>query len=242
MEVESPAATMSKSTAAHNALSTTELLEQILSHLGVEDLVLLRRVSRHWRNTMAGSLVLQRAMFLAHEPELPFEWHLQSLVLGQQWRNIQKTSVPARKPEGRVFQSSRFNPLLFERKVSYESEGDSEGQESTRLHARNGIFVAGGISLFAQMFIAQPPVTHALVAGTIPIELDKENGIRVLDIIGALRRSDGFPDGLHRNALSIVVPNVIFLSPGDEKRRLIVRPYRSERVVAIIRSSCTSRW
>lgn len=76
-KVESPATTMSTPTATHDALSTTELLEQILSYLSVEDLILLRHVSRHWRDTMAGSLVLRRAMFLAPEPELPFEWHLQ---------------------------------------------------------------------------------------------------------------------------------------------------------------------
>jgi hypothetical protein len=49
----------------------------MLSHFDIKDLVLLRRVSCHWSEVTAESPLLQRAMFLVPEPELPFEWHLQ---------------------------------------------------------------------------------------------------------------------------------------------------------------------
>lgn len=220
---------MSKPTATHDALSTTELLEQILSYLSVEDLILLRRVCRHWRNVMANSLVLRRAMFLAPEPELSFEWHLQSVALDQAWSYTKKPSGAVPEPGETVLQSSRFNPLLFERKLGIEAEGTSNGQESVRLHARNDIFIEGGNNLFTEMFTAQPPVTHAFVASTILIELHKGNGIRVADIIEALRHSFDYSYARHRNILSIVVPDVMFSSTDEEKQGLIVHPYRSLR-------------
>lgn len=82
-QAESPAATVSTTPAADDVLSTTELLEQILSHFDIKELVTLRRVSRHWSDVMAKSPVLQRAMFLAPEPELPFEWHLEHGSYGE---------------------------------------------------------------------------------------------------------------------------------------------------------------
>lgn len=113
--------------------------------------------------------------------------------------------------------------------VGIEAEGISNGQESVRLHARNDIFIEGGNNLFIEMFTAQPPVTHAFVASTILIELHKGNGIRVADIIEALRHSFDYSYARHRNILSIVVPDVIFSSTDEEKQGLIVRPYRSLR-------------
>lgn len=50
--------TPSTTPAADAALSTTELLEQILSHSDIKELVLLRRVSRHWSHVVAESPVL----------------------------------------------------------------------------------------------------------------------------------------------------------------------------------------
>lgn len=205
--------------------------------------MLLRRVSCHWRDTMAGSLVLRRAMFLAPEPELPFEWHLQWICLGQvQWRYLQNPSGTASKPGETVLQSSRFNPLLFERRLDFKSEGVGEGQESVCLHARNDIFIAGGSNLLTQMFIAQPPVTHARVASTILIELHNENGIRVADIIETLRHNFDHSYGLHRNTLSIVIPKVIFPTADEEKQGLIVRSYRSLRALYPIRADFAFTW
>lgn len=130
---------MSRFPATDAALSTTELLEQILSHLDIKDLVVLRRVSRHWRDVMPKSLVIQRAMFLAPEPKLPFQWHLQWITLGQPWRYIKKpfgaVSEPPEPPES-VLQSSRFNPLLFVRRPDIESRGVRNGRVYSPVHAQ----------------------------------------------------------------------------------------------------------
>jgi hypothetical protein len=156
-EAHSATATMSASPATDAAMSTTELLERVLSHLGVEYLILLRRVSRHWRDVMAGSLVLQRAMFLAPEPELPFEWYLQWMNFGEPWRYIKKTSgAVLEHDETVVMKSSRFNPVLYKRRPKVESRGVSNGWQSVRLYIRNNALTAGGTSLFPQMFITQP--------------------------------------------------------------------------------------
>lgn len=228
--VNSPASTTSNDTASDAALSITEILEKILSYLSVEDLILLRRVSRHWRDVMAGSLVLQRAMFLAPEPVLPFEWHLQGMSFDKPWLYIRQPSGTAREPGERVMQSSRFNPLLFEKRLDVESQGVSYGGRSVQLHAHNDIFTASGTNLFTQMFIAQPPVTSVHVgSGARQIELYNRNGVRVADFIEALGKDYGYPHGLRKNVLSIVVPGVMFPSTGEEKQALIVRSHRPLR-------------
>jgi hypothetical protein len=211
--------------AADAVLSTTELLEHILFHLGVEDLTLLRRVSRHWRDVMAASLVLQRAMFLAPEPELPFKWYLQWMNFGEPWRYIKKTSgAVLEHDETVVMKSSRFNPLLYKRRPKVESRGVSNGSQSIRLYIRNNALTAGGTSLFSQMFVAQPPVTHALVGHEI--ELHNEHGIRVADIIRALEQKYGSSYRPYKSALSLVVPGTMFASTDEEIEGLIVRASR----------------
>ncbi|KXT09896.1 hypothetical protein AC579_8818 [Pseudocercospora musae] len=50
--------------ACHAALSTAELLESILLQVRVKHILLVQRVSKQWRNTIIGSLQLQRALFL----------------------------------------------------------------------------------------------------------------------------------------------------------------------------------
>ena len=229
--VNSPASTTSNDTASDAALSITEILEKILSYLSVEDLILLRRVSRHWRDVMAGSLVLQRAMFLAPEPVLPFEWHLQGMSFDKPWLYIRQPSGTAPELGERVMQSSRFNPLLFERRPDIESRGVSYGGRSVQLHAHNDIFTASGTNtLFTQMFIAQPPVTSVHVGGgALRIELRNENGVRVADFIEALRNNYGYPRGLRRDVLAIVVSGVMFPSTGEEKQGWIVRSHRPLR-------------
>lgn len=224
-EAHSATATMSTSPATDAAMSTTELLEQILSHLGVEDLILLRRVSRHWRNVMAGSLILQRAMFLAPEPELPFEWYLQWMNFGEPWRYIKKTSGAVLEHyETVVMKSSHFNPVLYKRRPKVESRGVSNGWQSVRLYIRNNPLTAGGTSLFPQMFITQPPVTHALVGHEI--ELHNEHGIRVADIIRALEQKYGSSCKPYKSALSLVVPGTMFPSTEEETEGLIIRASR----------------
>lgn len=49
--------------ACAKVLGTTELHEQILLNLPLRDLLLAKRVSRAWRNTMAGSPQIQEALF-----------------------------------------------------------------------------------------------------------------------------------------------------------------------------------
>ena len=136
--VKSPVATPSTTPAADAALSTTELLEQILSHFDIKGLVLLRRVSRHWSDVMAESPVLQRVMFLAPEPELPFEWKLK-------YDPHEDLYIYTKAPSGTVseldsdeqgFQPSRFNPLLFELRLDNGTDKTYSPLRSSRLYLR----------------------------------------------------------------------------------------------------------
>lgn len=54
--------------AAARTFKTTELLEQILKSLSIEDVVQAQRVNHKWRDVIAGSLELQQTLFLAAAP------------------------------------------------------------------------------------------------------------------------------------------------------------------------------
>lgn len=55
-------------TSCHRVINTTELLEEILINLPVQDLLLSQRVSKHFKAVIDGSIILQRALFFLPEP------------------------------------------------------------------------------------------------------------------------------------------------------------------------------
>jgi hypothetical protein len=55
---------------AHKVLNTTELLEAILVELPIRDLLFSQRVCRTFKDTIANSIRLQQALFLAAEPSI----------------------------------------------------------------------------------------------------------------------------------------------------------------------------
>jgi hypothetical protein len=217
-------------------LSTTELLEQILSHLDVQDFIILRRVSCHWRDVLSSSLILQRAMLLAPEPELDFEWHLKArcpdLDCRDQRRRYverQRGTTPAHGDT--VMESARFNPLMFERRLESECIciciGDRIAQQSVSLYPRSCFINAGANELFARMLISQPPVTHARVG--CRTGLINERGIKVKDVNEAMegqrdstskdpykRQGESTSGGLARHFASVVVEDTVFPDKDEE--------------------------
>ncbi|TKA74005.1 hypothetical protein B0A55_07745 [Friedmanniomyces simplex] len=75
--------------AASQVLRLPELLELVLLHLSQKDLLLSQRTSRSFRNTVKGSIVLQRALFLAPD------WKLE----GRAFDAYSTTNRPGQKPE-----------------------------------------------------------------------------------------------------------------------------------------------
>jgi len=61
-------AVMASRAAQEKALATTELLEQILSHLDLKDLFINQRVCSRWLDTITESVALQHQMFLRTLP------------------------------------------------------------------------------------------------------------------------------------------------------------------------------
>ena len=59
---------ISTSTACHRVINTTELLEEILINLPVQDLLLSQRVSKYFKAVIDGSMIPQRALFFLPEP------------------------------------------------------------------------------------------------------------------------------------------------------------------------------
>jgi hypothetical protein len=226
-------------TAASIIFSTTELLEQVLSHLGVQDLIVLRRVSCHWRDVINSSLILQRALFLAPEPELDFEWHLKARCPNPLCRG--KPHRYGRKPRGTVpdrgdttMKSARFNSLMFERRLANEWKGDQNAPQSERLFPRSCFINAGANELFARMLISQPPVTHARVG--CRTRLVNGKGIKVKDVRQEMQRqhdaavspsyedpsnqdAETTPGAVVRHFASFVVEHAMFTGIDENTRQ-----------------------
>jgi hypothetical protein len=225
--------------AASVVFSTTELLEQVLSHLDVQDLIVLRRVAHQWRNVLNSGLILQRAMFLTPEPELDFEWHLRARCPNPPCRG--KPHRYGRKPRGTVpdrgdtiMKPARFNSLMFERRLANEWKGDQNAPQSERLFPRSCFINAGANELFARMLISQPPVTHARVG--CRTRLVNEKGIKVRDVREAMQRqhdaavypsyedpsnqdAETTPGAVDRHFASFVVEHAMFTGIDENARQ-----------------------
>lgn len=226
VQAESPAATTSTSSAADAVFSTTELLEQILSHFDIKDLVLLRQVSSHWRDVMAESLVLRRAMFLADGPELPFEWHFHYGFYGMPYRYTKEQFGAASDLESNAvkFRSCRFNPLLFDRRpetFTGIANGTRYPHVSPRLYPRNPSRDVGAGNLFSSMLIAQPPVTFIRVGCNTMIY--NPDGIRFSDMEYAMHIEKDYVCR-SGHVLSMDVMHVMFPTSEEEKDGLVIRP------------------
>ncbi|KXT09269.1 hypothetical protein AC579_2127 [Pseudocercospora musae] len=103
-----------ESFAADAVLSTTELLESILEHLPMKDLLLNQRVCKKWQAVVSQSPYLQQKLFFQPR-EAQFKWLLEIKELEA---SVESTfyQVPMNADEsgvGRSLPSGELNPLLF---------------------------------------------------------------------------------------------------------------------------------
>ena len=220
---------LSTTPAVGDVFSTTELLEQILSHFDIKDLLLLRQVSRHWRDVMAGSLVLQRAMFLAPEPAPLFEWHLKHRpydepyrLVNEPYHYIQKQFATALEIKSgyKALKSCQLNPLFFERKPNDNTDEMSCTHHSHRFSPRHPLKDFGASKLFSRMLIAQPPVTFIQVGCRTKILNIK--GVRISDVAYAMGVKGACECRLG-HIFSITAMNAMLPSREEEKAGQIIR-------------------
>jgi hypothetical protein len=217
--------TPSTTPAADAALSTTELLEQILSHFEIKELVLLRRVSRHWSDVMAESPVLQRAMFLAPEPELPVKWHKKRLA-SDKLRYTKEVLGTVFEFDSSIeaYKSSRFNPIFFETRLDAGMDETNCPSDSVRLYPRRNLKDVSASNLFSRMLIAQPPVKFAYLG--CRTQLSNRQGIRVSDAARIMEYEDEYSCDVG-HVFSLLVPCVMFPTRDEEKEGQIMRRYTS---------------
>jgi hypothetical protein len=219
-QAEPQVATTSTTPAADAVLSITELLEQILSHFDIKELILLRQVSRYWSDAMAESLVLQRAMFLEPEPELPFQWKLQRDPFDKRLRYIKQRSDTVSELDHEVFKSSRFNPLLSETRFDAGMDDTYCSIDSARLYPRHNLKDVCASKLFSRMLVAQPPVDHARVSCTT--SLYNGNGIRVSDVGRVMEYEDENACGFG-HVFSFVISQTMLPTKDEEIKGQILR-------------------
>ncbi|CAK1364304.1 hypothetical protein CB0940_08006 [Cercospora beticola] len=84
---------MAAQNATERAFQIPELLELILAYLAPRDLLLSQRTTRSFRNTIQGSVILRRKLFL--EPD----WKLEDRLFSAHATSKGSVSRPGRKPE-----------------------------------------------------------------------------------------------------------------------------------------------
>lgn len=142
---------------------TVELLEQILLHLPMKDLLLKSRVCKHWQNAIIGSLCIQRALFMKPEPTgCVMRFRLPDTL------NKISEDDPIRfwygQKGGHDFQLAYLNPLLVEQKEHPEYQvlldRAEEGmiEKFTALPIKNCIDIKSCGS-WQRMYLTQPPET-----------------------------------------------------------------------------------
>lgn len=90
---------------------TTELLENILRHLPMKDLLLVQRVCRKWRAVITSNKELQQALyFIPIEPT--FRWKDERPPVRKLTRVPSDTPI-SEDPPFSIFESGSFNPLIF---------------------------------------------------------------------------------------------------------------------------------
>lgn len=164
-----------------------ELLEHVLSHLPMKDLVHAQQVCQHWRTTIAGSLLLRQHLFL--EPAvLTIEWIDLTrsplspevrLIAGSDWNLIKDSGVGQLNPLlGNVFYS-RIPGRVWRYELLYEDL-------RRILSWREGTWEA--------KLISQPPAQRVQIEtnhnGWFPsIEINDPEGLRLGALEIALRAS-----------------------------------------------------
>lgn len=183
----------SESIAAQKVFGVAELLESILVLIPARDILLLQRTASAFRNTIQGSLKLQRRLFLAPGTIATSEAAtIAAMPDGAMPRGAGPYGVVRIKccldgpPTAMPRISRKLNPLLFA-KCSELLYGYTVRRDIL-LDCRLGKLKANYSSL--DMFLTQPPITHILIAlARRPfgekISVRDEEGIKLSSILMA---------------------------------------------------------
>lgn len=159
-------------------LTTTELLEQILSELPFKDLLLAQRVSKTFQTTIAGSITLQKGLFLKPSDQVQPVYQVciegevapEADIFAREIGNNLPTSTTkvqlkdaltsrdvTTNPNGQL--STILNPILSSLFRHVATENDHiylavlHGREATNKVS----------ALCGKMYLSQPPTTHAAI-------------------------------------------------------------------------------
>lgn len=183
----------SRKRATNAVLYTTELLENILEFLPVQDLLLAQRVSQKWKAVINKSKTLQQTLVLFLVPKPPdFLWMLERRHTNPtpKWpKRVPCTqtlpdSLPAGIEQLALFQNSQLNPLIFiteEIDIYQRAElsGGTEVQLRKRIH---GPAMKYPEASWRKMYIKQPPDRDCSYWGYMdPGDDDDEGGYMYFD-------------------------------------------------------------
>ena len=172
--------------AIHAVLSDTRLLERIMACLDVEDLLLLRPVSRKWHTTLRVSMLLQRKMFLMPE-EAHHYWDISHCEENDKPRGLVRAVGDADPEDTNIIETGRANELFFER-----DEDDKlldrviHGSDFLRFRdeVTNKLHEYPQDSEVGKMFVTQPPTQKIRLSGPFWQEIvENPAGVTVGDVL-----------------------------------------------------------
>ncbi|KAK4956877.1 hypothetical protein LTR10_006406 [Elasticomyces elasticus] len=233
-------ATRRAAAASTNAvLLTTELLEDILHHLPMKELLLAQRVSRKWRDLIRQSIVLQQQLFMRpREAAFAWKWvnaeggktsHLKRITVdeyNQTPDNHGQMSDLSGELNTLIFKQLRFND---ERLIHEIYDGD--GQQSFGFRPSHAVHEEK--ASWREMFLTQPPATRVSPV----IMLDGLRSIHIDDIV----ESEGVRAGMlaeviiketENEAKQVQRPSRHYFTtadcicPNDEEMRMELLEYR----------------
>ncbi|KAF1348857.1 hypothetical protein BDV97DRAFT_370088 [Delphinella strobiligena] len=184
------------SVASVAVFETAEMLEQILLHLPMKDLLLASRVCGGWQDTIISSLQIQRALFMKPEPVSCVMRFRPPDRLNKIPEN-DSTRFWETQKAGHDFRLAYPNPLLVKGPISVWSNllsraGTYYSEDISTLPVKNFMKSKSGGS-WQRMYLTQPPessVKHRLASVGSP------GGVTMKKIVGSARSYSGNRGGV----------------------------------------------
>lgn len=205
---------------------TTELLENILRHLPMRDLLFVHRVCRKWRAVICESKQLQQALYLV--PLEPLErWKYEKRPEAKVTRVPSDTPARTQKDLGtpNIYQIATPNPLLYRDAYHVNNHVKLAQPGYNLLKVKYLTARDSGEASRRRMLATQPAITSASLTFHFEQENPAERRIRLADVFNSTGITDGdvakhasnsyIGGSMYWQRLSLQASHTIFVSESE---------------------------
>lgn len=181
-------------------LSTTELLENVLAHLSMRELLQAQQICRHWQAVIESSRNLQQNLYFVQMQATARPQHQFLLGIKSTFATTQSLIMPNDAPVT-TLKLGTLNPLLLDRVEPLPFVGQ-DAASVTDTHVR---FIGRPLKeldkcqSWRRMLLTQPPVTSATIvfcrgckraSARFSAEIVRANGITAWDVMREIMESE----------------------------------------------------